>query len=68
MRRLTEFQINELHHARVQLNHRLVLFLVINFLFWMSWYLTGSGYMWPLWPSSLWAVGLILQYLVAWGE
>jgi hypothetical protein len=68
MRTLTELQIHDLHHTRVQFKHHLGVYLIVNFLFWMTWYFTGSGYMWPLWPMALWGVGLILHYFVAWGE
>jgi hypothetical protein len=68
MRTLTDYEIHELQHTRVQFKHHLVVFLIVNLLFWAAWFFSGTGYMWPLWPTALWGVGLIQHYFVAWGE
>jgi hypothetical protein len=32
---------------------------------WAIWFLTtdGNGYMWPVWPTGGWGIGLLFHYL-----
>jgi hypothetical protein len=42
------------------LGAHLVAYLVVNAGLWAIWAATG-GYLWPLWVSGLWAIGLVLN-------
>ncbi|MCP2025356.1 hypothetical protein L1276_000496 [Flavobacterium sp. HSC-32F16] len=30
---------------------------------WLTWFLTSRTYLWPLWQSGAWAIGLLFHYL-----
>ncbi len=68
MQQLTNTELHEQERKRVHFKHHLVLFLVINTIFWSIWYVTGSGYQWPIWPMALWCGPVIFHYLNVWGE
>jgi len=68
MQHLTESQLHELERKRVHFRQHIIVFLVVNAIFWLVWYSTGSGYMWPIWPAAFWVVPIIFHYMDAWGE
>jgi len=68
MRHLTDTQIHELERVRLQFKHHVIVFLIANAILWATWYLSGSGYMWPIWPTCLWSVVVIFHYMEAWAE
>lgn len=56
-------QLRELAHKRVDFKRHLTVYLVMNAAFWAIWYVTGRGYMWPVWPMVGWGVGVIFHYV-----
>ena len=39
-------------------------YIVVNAFLWAIWYFTDrQGYMWPIWPTLGWGVGLAFNYL-----
>ncbi|WP_345238999.1 2TM domain-containing protein, partial [Flavisolibacter ginsenosidimutans] len=50
-------------HKRVEFRTHLLVYLIINGMLWLVWYLTGGRYPWPLWPMAGWGIGLIFHYL-----
>ncbi len=68
MQHLTDAEVHDLALKRAHFKHHLILFLVINTIFWLIWYSMGSGYMWPVWPMALWTGPVIFHYLYAWGD
>ena len=42
--------------------HLLVFFLAVPAM-WIVWYVTDRTYMWPLWSTPAWALGLLFHYL-----
>lgn len=42
--------------------HLLVFVLTVPVI-WLIWFLTNRTYLWPLWQSGAWAVGLLFYYL-----
>ena len=63
MQLLTEHQLRELAHKRVEFRTHLVVYFVINAFLWLIWYFTGRGYKWPIWPMGGWGIGLLFHYL-----
>lgn len=63
MQTLTETQLRELARKRVDFRIHLTVYLVINSILWLIWYLTGQGYLWPVWPTLGWGIGVVFQYL-----
>jgi hypothetical protein len=63
MQTLTDSQLKELARKRVEFRTHLVVYLIINSALWLTWYLTGRGYIWPVWPLVGWGVGLLFHYL-----
>jgi len=59
----TDAQLHKLAHKRVEFRKHLLVYCIINVILWTLWYLTGHGYIWPLWPTMGWGVGLIFHYL-----
>jgi hypothetical protein len=63
MERLSEQQLHELAHKRVDFRAHLVVYCVINAILWIVWWITGQGYPWPIWPMAGWGVGVLFHYL-----
>jgi 2TM domain len=42
--------------------HLLVFLLAVPAM-WIVWFLTDRAYMWPLWSTPAWAIGLLFHYL-----
>jgi hypothetical protein len=60
---LNDAQLHELAKKRVEFRTHFVVYIIINSILWISWYFTGAGYIWPIWPMAGWGVGLIFHYL-----
>lgn len=63
MQTFTDQQLHELARKRVEFRSHLIVYCVINAILWLIWFLTGQGYIWPIWPTAGWGVGLIFHYL-----
>jgi hypothetical protein len=63
MQTFTDSQLHELAKKRVEFRRHLIVYLVINTVLWLLWYITDSGYLWPIWPTAGWGVGLIFHYI-----
>jgi len=63
MQRLTDNQLHELAHKRVEFRRHLIVYLIVNSVIWLIWYTTGSGYMWPIWPTAGWGIGLLFHFI-----
>lgn len=59
----TDNQLRELAHKRVEFRTHVIVYLVINAMLWGIWYFTGAGYIWPIWPTAGWGVGLLFHYI-----
>lgn len=60
---LTDKQLREFAHKRVAFKSHLLVYAIVNTAFWTIWYVTGRGYMWPIWPMAGWGIGVIFHYL-----
>jgi hypothetical protein len=38
-------------------------FIIATPIIWLIWYLTDTSYLWPLWSTPLWAIGVLFHYL-----
>ena len=56
-------QLHELARKRVEFRAHLIVYCVIIPALWIVWYVTGHEYIWPVWPTAGWGVGLIFHYL-----
>ena len=63
MDNISDNEIRLLARKRVEFRAHLFVYLVMNAALWGIWYFTGPGYMWPIWPTVGWGVGLIFHYL-----
>ena len=63
MQTLNDNQLHELAKKRVEFRVHLVVYAVVNVMLWAIWYMTGQGYIWPIWPTLGWGIGLIFHYL-----
>jgi 2TM domain len=46
----------------------LVVYLTVNTMLVLVWFLTSSGYFWPIWPMAGWGIGVVMHgYSVYWG-
>lgn len=63
MQTLSDNQLHELARKRVEFRRHLVVYFVIISILWMIWFLTGAGYIWPIWPMAGWGIGVIFHYL-----
>ena len=63
MQTLSDKQLHELARKRVEFRRHLVVYFVIISILWMIWFLTGAGYIWPIWPMAGWGIGVIFHYM-----
>ncbi len=63
MQTLSDNQLHELARKRVEFRRHLVVYFVIISILWMIWFLTGAGYIWPIWPMAGWGIGVIFHYM-----
>ena len=64
MEAYNERQLRELARKRVEFRTHLLVYSIINGVLWLIWFLTGHGYIWPIWPTAGWGIGLILHFLL----
>jgi hypothetical protein len=62
MQPLTDSQLHELAHKRVDFRRHLIVYCIIISALWLIWFITGQGYVWPVWPMAGWGIGLIFHY------
>ena len=41
----------------------MIVYIVTITAFWIIWYFTGSGYIWPIWPMAGWGIGVFFHYM-----
>jgi hypothetical protein len=63
MRQLTDTQLHQLARKRVEFRSHLIVYCIINVVFWFLWWITGEGYPWPIWPMAGWGIGVLFHYL-----
>ncbi|HET9826280.1 MAG TPA: 2TM domain-containing protein [Chitinophagaceae bacterium] len=63
MQTLTDTQLRELARKRVDFRNHLIVYCVVNAALWMLWWVTGGGYIWPIWPLAGWGIALIFHYV-----
>jgi len=63
MQALTENQLRELAKKRVEFRAHLLVYVLVNSLLWIIWFVSGGGYPWPMWPLAGWGIGVLFQYL-----
>ena len=49
-------QLHELARKRVDFKAHLIVYCVTNAALWIIWFVTGRGYVWPVWPMAGWAL------------
>ena len=59
----TDTQLHELARKRVDFKSHLIVYCVINAALWTIWFVTGRGYLWPVWPMAGWGIGVLFHYL-----
>ncbi|WP_449400039.1 2TM domain-containing protein [Chryseobacterium wanjuense] len=50
-------------NAKKGFNIHLLVFLLATPLIWLVWYLTDRTYIWPLWSTLAWMIGIIFHFL-----
>jgi 2TM domain len=63
MQTFSDTQLRELARKRIAFRAHLISYCVIISVLWGIWYVTGPGYLWPIWPTAIWGIGLILHYI-----
>jgi hypothetical protein len=63
MQSLTDKQLRELAHKRVEFRTHLLVYFIVNGALWVIWWFTGHGYAWPVWPMAGWGIGVLFHYL-----
>jgi 2TM domain len=59
----TDNQLHELARKRVDFRVHLVVYCVTNAALWIIWFVTGRGYVWPVWPMAAWGIGVVFHYI-----
>jgi uncharacterized ion transporter superfamily protein YfcC len=63
MQNLTDTQLHELAKKRVDFRAHLIVYIVIISILWFIWFVTGQGYIWPVWPMAGWGIGVLFHYI-----
>ncbi|MGZ5133859.1 MAG: 2TM domain-containing protein [Flavitalea sp.] len=63
MQSLTDKQLRDLAKKRVEFRAHLVVYFIMNAVLWIIWWFTGHGYVWPIWPTAGWGIGLLFHYM-----
>jgi len=63
MTTLTDKQLHELAHKRVEFKTHLIAYGIVISTCWIIWAIMGQHYPWPVWPMAGWGVGLVFHYL-----
>ena len=63
MATLSDDKLHELARKRVEFRRHLLVYFVIIGALWTIWWVTGSGYIWPVWPTVGWGIGVIFHFI-----
>ena len=63
MKSPTDTQLHELARKRVSFRVHLIVYFVTNAAIWIIWFVTGRGYVWPVWPMVGWGIGVVFHYM-----
>jgi len=50
-------------HLKKGFNIHLLVFLLTVPAIWLIWSVTNQTYLWPLWQTGAWAIGIVFHYL-----
>ena len=59
----TDTELHALARKRVEFRAHLTVYVITNATFWLIWFLTGQGYVWPVWPMAGWGIGVVFHYV-----
>jgi hypothetical protein len=66
-------QLWRLAKKRASFQRSLAMYVIFSALFWVIWYVTagrhggGGRIPWPVWPMLGWGIGILFQYMDAYG-
>ena len=63
METIDDTQLRALARKRIEFRIHFIVFCVTIGALWIIWLFTGRGYLWPVWPASIWGIGLVFHYL-----
>lgn len=63
MRNAIDQQIIQQAKRRVGFKIHFTVFVIGIFINWIVWALTDTSYMWPIWPTIGWSIGILFHYL-----
>jgi hypothetical protein len=73
--KVTDEELWKIAKKRAAFQQQLKLYVVVNILLWVIWYLTAyrnnvatNLLPWPVWPMVGWGIGLLFTYLDAYGN
>ena len=53
--------------ARYGFRIHFTIYILVNAGLTVLWYLTGAGFLWPLFPIIFWGIGVAANYMAAYG-
>lgn len=63
MNNYTEEQLKDVAQKRVDFKHHLAIYIVVIAFLWVIWAVSSGGYMWPVWPTVGWGIGIFFHYV-----
>lgn len=63
MNTIIEQQIMETAKRRIGFKIHFSLFLILFPVNWIIWYATNTTYLWPIWPTLGWSLGIVVHWL-----
>ena len=68
MENLNEEHLEELAKKRIDFKRHLLIYVIVIAFLWVIWAVTGSGYMWPVYPTGGWGIAIIFHYAGAYNS
>ena len=62
MNNIHEEQLKKDAQKRVEFKRHFLIYIVVIALLWVIWVFSGSEYMWPVWPTAGWGIGVFFHY------
>jgi hypothetical protein len=63
MKTITETQIVEKAKRKLGFKIHFVIFLLTCPINWVIWFFTDTTYVWPIWPTLGWGIGILFHWL-----
>jgi len=62
MDNLNDKELRQEAKKRIDFKHHFLIYIFFIALIWITWAISGYGYVWPIWPTIGWGLGIMFHY------